>query len=410
MDIPKFKDIIQKLSVFKSYSSLLVPVIIGVVGVLVFIPTGLMSSSLRKHITDESVSMGKKVQSLSKSAVARDQWKVEQEYQQAYERDANQIMLLGRQSTQRQLLSYKIFPEPKDTSTLIFSEFGRQFRMAVEQLISGLNGRDCPTSAELERTLQSPALSRGGGGIRMSYGGFKDEINATIVDVLCREKAESASVYVNPLDLSGYEFWKKYEYIGRKEAIGDCWYWQLGYWIIEDVVDTIAACNSSSNSVFTSPVKRLLSVNFTASDKTLGMSRAKVGKPHYVLSIADALTEPCTGRFTNDDIDVMHFNIAVEVGTKAVLPFMQQLCSAKQYKFRGFSGEKPEKLLKHNQITILESEISPINREDNTHHLYRYGEDAVVRLDLTCEYIFNKKGYDEVKPESVKEFLKKPEE
>jgi hypothetical protein len=411
MDISKFKDVIQKLSVFKNYSSLLLPVVIGLVGVLLFIPTSLMSSNLKKHVVDESISMGKKVQSLSKGTVARDQWKVEQEYQQAYERDANQITLLAKQSTRRQLLSYKIFPEPKDTSTLIFNEFGRQFQNAIEQLISRLNARDCPTNAELERTLQSSTLLPTRGDIRSSYGGgFKSEVGATITDVLCREKAESASVYANPADLSGYEFWKKYEYIGRKEAIEDCWYWQLGYWLIEDVVDTIVACNSGSNSVFTSPVKRLLSVNFTAGEQ-MGRSKEKTigGKPRYVLSIKDAFTEPCTGRFSDDDIDVVHFNVAVIISTKAVLPFMQQLCSAKQHKFNGFSGKDGEGLFKHNQITILENAISSINREDDAHRLYRYGEDAVVRLDLICEYIFNKKGYDEVKPESVKELLKKPE-
>ena len=37
-----------------------------------------------------------------------------------------------------------------------------------------------------------------------------------------------------------------------------------------------------------------------------------------------------------------------------------------------------------------------------THRLYRYGDDAVVRLDLICEYIFNKNGYEKIKPESVK--------
>jgi hypothetical protein len=86
---------------------------------------------------------------------------------------------------------------------------------------------------------------------------------------------------------------------------------------------------------------------------------------------------------------------------------MQQLCSAKQHKFRGFSGEEQEQVFKHNQITVLESNIRSIDREDATHNLYRYGEDAVVVLDLICEYIFDKNGYDEIKPELVKELLKK---
>jgi hypothetical protein len=81
---------------------------------------------------------------------------------------------------------------------------------------------------------------------------------------------------------------------------------------------------------------------------------------------------------------------------------MQQLCSAKQHKFRGFFGDEQEQIFRHNQIAILESDIRSIDREDETHRLYRYGEDAVVELDLVCEYIFNRSGYDVVKPESVK--------
>ena len=66
MDIPKFKDLIQKLGFLRNYSSLILPVIIMLVGVLLFIPTRLMSSRLKKQIADESVSIGKRVQSLAK--------------------------------------------------------------------------------------------------------------------------------------------------------------------------------------------------------------------------------------------------------------------------------------------------------------------------------------------------------
>ena len=71
---------------------------------------------------------------------------------------------------------------------------------------------------------------------------------------------------------------------------------------------------------------------------------------------------------------------------------MQQLCSAKQHVFKGFFGREPERRFEHNQITILESNINSIDRNDGAHHLYRYGEDAIVELDLTCEYLFNKSG------------------
>jgi len=413
MDISKFKDLIQRLSFLGNYSSLILPVIIVLVGVLLFIPTQLISSKLKKRIENESVSIGRRVQSLIERTVSRNQWEVEQGYQQAYERDANQTALLVRQSSQRRLLSYKIFPKPKDTSTLIFKEFGQRFRGAVDRLIARVNALDCPTEAELKRGLQGSSLPSSRQGLDWSMGRGRSnlilsEVDATIMDVLCREKAESAFVYANPADLSGYKFWEEYEYAGMDTAVDDCWYWQLAYWITEDIIDTIDVLNSGSNSVFTSPVKRLLDVNFAASGRVAGEKAA--ARPHYVRSIEEALTEPHTGRFCSDDIDVVHFNVVVVVSTKAVLPFMQQLCSAKQHKFRGFSGEEQEQVFKHNQITVLESNIRSIDRGDTTHNFYRYGEDAVVELDLICEYIFNKNGYDEIKPESVKESLKKLEE
>jgi len=411
MDFSRIKDLVQ--SFLKNYSSLLVPVIIGLVGVLLFIPTQLMSNRLEKQIEKESISIGERVQSLSRSSVARSQWEVEREYQQAYEQDANQTALIAVQSTRRQLLSYKIFPKAKDTSVLIFQEFGQEFRDMLDGLIARVNGCDCPTDVELTRALQKSSSSRFprrgvGIGQRMGRRGLyrgSSEVDATITEVLCREKAESACVYANLGDLSGYEFWKEHEYVGMDEAVEDCWYWQLGYWVIEDVIDTIGAMNSGSNNVFASPVKRLLFAGFTAKDRMSGRKMADDNRPSYVLSIEEGLAEPCTGRFCDDSIDVVHFNVVVVVSVKAVLPFMRELCSAKEHRFKGFFGEEQEQIFKHNQITILESQVSPIDREDEAHNLYRYGKDAVVELDLICEYIFNKNGYEEIKPESVKREL-----
>jgi len=411
IDISQFKTILQKAGFLKNYSSLIVPVVIGLVGVLVFIPAQLVNSRLRERITKESVSIGKDIASMGKSVVARDQWQAEQEYQQAYERDANQTALLAEQSTRRQLLSYGIFPEPKDTSSLIFKEFGRQYCKAIKDLLTRVNARDCPTNAELERHLQKAS---GSSVIRKVSLDRMGQVDTAITDVLCREKAESASVYANPTVLAGYDFWEEYEYPGMETAMKDCWYWQLGYWIIEDVIDTVAALNSGSSSVFTSPVKQLLGVGFNVGGRGGPSKRSKQGvyseEPGYVIYPEDGLTESCTERVSDKDIDVVHFNVVVVVNSKSVLSFMQQLCSAKEHKFAGFSGEseKPQ-TFRHNQITILESNISPIDREDSDHKLYRYGEDAVVKLDLICEYIFSKKGYDEIKPLAIKELLKAEE-
>lgn len=405
MDIPQLKDIIQKLSVFKRHSSLFVPGIIGLVGVLLFVPAQLMSSKLKAQISEKSVmNRSRQITSLKKNTTARDQWKVEKERLQAYQNDANQISLLAKELSQRQLLSDKIFPKPKDASTLLFKGFGQLYRSGVDEQLKGLNAGECPTKAELERSLGGLSIS-GSRRINRSNRSALSGVGTEIRDALCRSKAESSRIYCYPDDLSGYEFWGEYKYAGTPEAIKDCWYYQSAYWIIEDIIDTIDVMNSGSKSVFESPVKRLLDVSFDTSLDRNSRSgkRTTVGQPTYVLTTLDGLAVSYTGRVCNDAIDVVHFRVHVIVSTKAVLRFMQQLCSAKRHIIRESSGQiEAPRYAKHNQITILESKISSIDRQDETHNLYRYGEDAGVELNLICEYIFSKKGYDEIKPESVK--------
>ena len=421
----KLKDIIRKVFVFKDYSPLLVPVVLVVVAVLLFIPTQLMSSKLKQQMNSQSISKYKQLRSLIETAPAGGQWEEEKKYQQAYRKDANEIAFLAQQSAQRQLLSYNLFPDVKDESALVFKEFGQQFRAGVDKLLGLVNARDCPTKDELEKHLKSPSGTYSSGTFGPEWTSGSVGLESTIRDALCVEKAESASIYANPAYLSGYEYWGDYRYVGPTidDAVEDCWYWQLGYWIIEDVIGTIEALNSGSDSVFTSPVKRLIFVNFSAGERVGSLGEISTGGylpsgrrpsgrgPTYVLSTGEGrLAEPCTGRACNDEIDVVHFNVRVLVSAKAVPSFMQQLCSAKQHKFSGWFGSKQERGFEHNQITILRSRIEPINREGTAHNLYRYGEDAVVQLDLICEYIFNKSAYNEVKPESVKKSLEQEQQ
>jgi hypothetical protein len=447
MNMPNFKDILQKLSVFKNNFSLLVPVIIALVSVLLFIPTQLMSSKLKKEVEQESINNGgKKIKNLEKSAVSRQQYDMEAERQKAQAEDANEIEKLAEQTSQRELLSYDIFPapEPNGFSGLIFQKFGQNYRGGIDKLILSVHGRDCPTDAEIQRGLDESSLSsrsrRGGFVSRSSsrsaamslYGGSSmmfGNIERMIVDEMCNDRARSISVYVNPLDISDYEYWADYKYdVKQEEAIQDCFYHQLAYWIIEDIFETTAKMNSGHDNVLTAPVKRFMGITFTMGLKRPrsgggGVFRGRRGsrtqkkkdeadRPSYVRTAEDGLSESCTGRYCSDDIDVTHFNFSVIVGTKSVLPFMKELCSAKEHQFRGYPDpNKPDQTLqpvqtfKHNQITILESKIGSINPTDLTHRYYRYGDESVVSLDLICEYIFDVKGYDILIPEPVRKTL-----
>jgi uncharacterized membrane protein YgcG len=446
MNMPNFKDILQKLSVFRNNLSLLVPVIIVLVSVLLFIPTQLMSSKLKKDVEQESINKGgRRITNLEKSAVSRQQYEMEAERQKAHSADANEIAKLAMQSTQRELLSYDIFPvDPNGFSGLIFQEFAQNYRGGIDKLILSINGRDCPTDAEIERGLENSSSrnrSRGreasmmssprGSGMSLYGGGSMmfGNIQRMILDEMCKDRAKFISVYVNPVDISGYEYWADYKYdVKQEDAIEDCFYHQLAYWIIEDILETITTMNSGHDNVLTAPAKRFMGVTFT-----MGLKRPRSGgggvfrggrgsravkrtsedadRPAYIRAGAEGLSESCTGRYCDDDIDVTHFNFSVIVSTKSVLPFMKELCSVKEHQFRGYpDGTEPPQTFKHNQITILESKMGSINPNDMTHRYYRYGDESVVSLDLICEYIFDVGGYDILIPEPVSKTLKGEDE
>ena len=431
------------------------PVIISLVAVLLFLPTQLMSGRLRKTVEEESINNGgREIKRLETSAVSREQYEKEAELQKAHAADANEIANLARQTTQRELLSYDIFPapEPNGFSGLIFQKFGLEYRKGIDNMVLSVNGRDCPTDAEIDRGLEdssSRSRSRRGGGMFPSrsassrsassrtqstglYPGGSmrfGRIERMIVDEMCKDRARTISVYVNPADISGYEYWADYKYdVKLDDGIEDCFYHQLAYWIIEDILDTISAMNSGHENVLTAPVKRFMGNTFTMGLKRPrsgggGVYRGRRGsttkkqsedadRPAYVRTAADGLADSCTGRFCGDDLDVTHFNFSVIVSTKSVLPFMKELCSAKEHQFRGYPDPnqpaqtfQPVQTFKHNQVTVLESKIGSINPNDMTHRNYSYGDENVVTLDLVCEYIFDVKGYECLTPEPVKKTL-----
>jgi hypothetical protein len=411
MDISKFKDFLR------NYSSLLVPIVIALTGVAFFIPTQLMGGKLKEQIKRSSLSKGMDLGMYSGSdAISARQWGIEGAYQRAHGEDANLIELAARQSGQRPLLSYGVFPEPRDASVMLIPDFGRQLRASVERIVADVNGGDCPTTAQLD-DIKNAYKTRS-----RSYRKSGREVEAALRDGLCQDRAKSCSVYANPEIFDVYHFWDEYKYSDattKDEPIEHCWYSQLAFWIIEDVVHTIGVMNAESRNVLDSPVKRLMELTFPGV-RTKSRSKrpgARVGrvargrkgsrsgmsdKPGYVLSLDRLRPGSCTRRVSEDYIDVVRFQTSVVLDSGAILPFMKELCSAKEHKFRGWDGRGPEKTFEHNQVTILEYRITPVNREkDNTHKFYRYGKGAVVKLDLTCEYIFSVDACKEVKPPAI---------
>jgi len=415
MNTPNLKTI---TAILRDYSSLVIPVALIAVAVIILLATPLlMGSKLEEKVKSKSLSLARLAQSLSQEAVPADQWKEAQEYQNAHSADANQISELARQTTQRELLSYKIFPEPRDKSLGIYQEFGQRYRGSIDGMLGEMNAIDCPTEQEVQDIVatSSPSAGTANRGIPFitEAGGFGgSKVDRMIRNVVCTERAKSGAIYALPSDFAGYRYWgpdqggregETFSYTGVEESVEACWYWQLGYWVIEDVGATISTLNAGSNSVLTSCVKRVFSVSF--GDRGMSSRPKDSSRPEYVVLKQNEQPAALTLRSCNKDTDVVYFNLSVIVRNRDVLRFMRQLCSGKPHRFRGYFGNEAEQIFQHNQITILGSKTEAVQRESKEHTLYRYGDDAVVRLDLECEYMFKINGYDEIMPAPVKELL-----
>lgn len=405
------------MNFIKKYSALLIPAVITLVALVVFVFVFLSQRALAKAINDKSLSPYKQINSIINKVPSSSQAQEEASYQEQHAKDAADIARLAKESAQRELVSYKIFPEPKSTSSQLFVEFGNNYRAAIENFVGRMSALDAPTDIEIQNETQG---GRGGISSVSRRGQYRTEDKrSALVDAICRRRAQEIKVYANPSLFKWYDFWEDYEYIGTNQALQDCWYSQVAYWIYEDVVETITRMNENSSSVLNSPVKRLCGVNFqetvgySGSGRRSSASIIVADNPAYiVLGSAGPLgVGSWTTRMCNDEIDVVHFSVAVVLDSKAVMSFMKELCSAKAHKYRtGYSEDGQERTFLHNQIAVLQSDIESFDRKDETHEYYYYGDCAVIRLNLICEYIFNRSGYDEIKPEVIKELLGQVEE
>jgi hypothetical protein len=391
INLAQVAEAFKKLSFLRSLSILVFPLVITFAAVVIFTAALLMGRSFRQKVTKQSVPIGKEVESRINSAIPVGQAEAERHYQEQLVNDANLIERTAIESTQRELLGYGIFPAPKETSPVIFTQFGQSFCEGIDRMMREAAARDCPSDEEIKQIATRDFRTPG-----------KDA--EKITEELCQARARSIAVYANPTGIGGYDFWKNYEYNNFDKAVQDCWVWQLGYWIIEDVFDTVRKMNANSRNVFSSPVKRIAYIGFIAPEKMQGRTgriseEEQWGAPKYVNKPEDMMRGSCTGHISNEDIDVVHFSVGVVVSPGAILPFMKELSSVKEHRFAGFTGEEPVKVYKHNQISILQSSVKPAATKEREHNnRYRYGTEPSMSLELVCEYIFNKKGYESIKP------------
>ncbi len=462
MKAPKvnIKEILGKLSFLTNNLALLVAILIAIVALLGLIPTRILGGRLRKEVEKESVGMSQTISRLSRTLTDNIEGDdgVKAGYINALTQDANEIDFKITQTVMREFLRYDIFPDTNETSTVLYKRFGQAYVGGVDKMLADIQAGVCPAIESIQEALKSATRTTRGMGMGPGYegmggaelGGPMDgglgaygggayggiggsgprfsklpELQRQIFDQVCLDAAKATKVYALPENIGGFTFWNTWEFIDKDTAFRDCWYWQLGYWIVEDVMTTIETMNERADNVLEGPVKRLMNVEFTlrktrrrTGSKSQGRQRFGGSKkttgnnPVYVTNAQNVLALPCTGRVTNEQIDVVQFSLRVVIDAGQVLPFMQELCSAKEHKFRGFYGENAQtETYEHNQITVLEGGVNIIDKSTPEHELYRYGDNPVVELDMICEYVLPKiPSFEELKPKQVLEDLQEAEQ
>ncbi len=419
MNLPNFKDILktvlEKLSVLKNNVSVMISIILALLAILLFVPTQLLSSGLKKEIQRESLDK-------NASKIPGIQVILEEDMENARKdmdrviAEANSIELQAIQTTKRELLRSDVFnsdPNDPNSSRSFFFQFSQEYCGKIDRFIEEHNAGISPTVDEVEKVIDDAGISDilSSGTTPYSYDNTmsnESKIAAMMVEQVCRSRAESSFVYVDPFQISGYGFWSEYQYSDWIQDVENCWYSQLGYWIIEDIFDTIVEMNKDNKSLTSAPVKRLMKIYFTptyevqdfTSKTGLVSSQNYADRPKYIFSTEKIPTETLTGRYCDENYHVVHFGVKLVINTKDLPRFSKQLCSAKEHTYTDKTGQTHN--YKHNQITILDMTVKSVNMNIEEHNLCWYGDADVSEVGLTCEYLFNKKGYEDVMPQSVK--------
>lgn len=134
----------------RKYIALLIPAGIVLLAFLLLIPTVITGKTLQKEMKT-SLGQLRSVQGWSEDVPSSDQAAIEEGYQNAHAKDAQAVEMRVKQCTMRDLISYRIFPKPTDTSVQVFTDFGEKFNEKIDSLVRKMNARGAPS-----KTVQLP--------------------------------------------------------------------------------------------------------------------------------------------------------------------------------------------------------------------------------------------------------------
>lgn len=345
---------------------------VSLLGIGIFI-SGMVVSADNQESLEQSISKTlKKVDRFRSQVIPEDEILQLQSQASGHKANQEQVEKWVAQTTRRAVLFRAVFPQLTNIgdNEIRFREFARRYCTFVESLLVRLDAGSCPSLMEETQTIDKffEEHVQDSGAMEVD----EREQENRIRNELYRKRAGECVVYADTGVFCAYDHWRSKPSLDPP-MYEDAWYTQLAAWIQEDVVDAIATINGSSQSVLTSPVKRLLEVSFAGGapegnpTETYSHSRNDRGNcvsrrdgssverlPVYVTSseqkqsrnfmssrtseagssssFAGTMVDPFTGNVSNDVIDVVHFEVGLIIDSTRIQDFIRVLESQKQSK------------------------------------------------------------------------------
>lgn len=233
------------------------------------------------------------------------------------------------------------------------------------------------------------------------------------------EAAAAASFYATRANLQMPQYPPN-----RLPTMVEMYDWQWSYWIQEDLLHAIAAANEGSESVVTSPVKRILRVAiapaFTASAGAGGGGAPGVGSSPIGRrgSAFGGGGDGDSGMPASEEPAAAEQQVQIDSSQKAELDYSVSFTGRKTnplYDVRlveldlVVAAENLPKVLnaiaRRNFMTVLNAELVPADAFAAAAEGYIYGRDPVVSVRLTVETVWLRKWTVQFMPAAVRDAL-----
>ncbi len=329
----------------------------------------------------------------------------------------------------REILVPALFPvpPPRRIETLP-QEMYRALQAAYEALIADVSAGDPPPTEEIVENLTS-AQERYLTQIRKretaelteeEWAGLTEHLTKTRLSYYA-DAAKGLKMYAS---LDDIDIPTEDQYPDRAEGDGmsRMFDWQWQFWIKQDILSALAACNEPYNSIVDAPVKRVVSLFVLDDVGSVGASgttsaagggagfgtakSSKSGRRGSGAKSSSGKAKPSsadpgreipldfsysfTGRTTNSLFDVRRVVVELVVDSEKM-------------------PEVFDALARYNFITILQATVTTVNLFDAIRSGYFYGSKPVSRIKLDLETVWFRAWTTEFMPPDLKATLGVPE-